>query len=536
MFVDLIRKEFIFSRGETHNSKLSKVLDIFLKLIGIGVLIALEVFIYISLDKQVKAYSLNGSFDFLVLFIFITMLISIIFTTLKARKILFNKSDYNILTILPISNSEILLSKISYLYLYQVILNLCITSPILITFFALRVSVPTLYVFSLFFAVLISLFGIGISLIFSIIFELVYRLIKLVNVVQFVLAVIFVVLLCFAYQVVLDIFLTGLTTNEGTGMLSSSLIDGVHNLAMYLIPIYTILNPLINVNNVLSGVCLSLGFTILSLLVGFIVASVSYNLIHKNSGNDFYIKRKSNKEIKMLSSFTALIKKEFILLFKDSSNIFSYTALLIMTPFLSFVVITSLNAIVYQNLAIFSIYFPELVSGLNILLILLFSSVINASASSSISREGKAIQIIKYLPVDPYKQVIAKLIPPIVLSSLSLLISDLVLFGSGNINYKVCLVSLFIGIILIIFTSIFGLYVDMYDKGNHNHKISYLNNLVSIGFPFLILIIHFALSFLRVGSVWIYLIECILSILLLIPLFINFKKRWLKVFEEMEVN
>ena len=537
MFIDLIRKEFIFSRlGDKNRPLLNKVLEALLKAIGVGLFIALEVFIYISLNEQVNEYSTNGSFDFLVLVIFITMLISIIFTTLKARKVLFNKDDFNILSTLPISNSEILLSKIAYLYLYQVIINLCITSPILIAYFALKVSVPTLYVFSLFFSIIISLFGIGISLIFSIVFEYIYKFIKLFNLVQFILAVIFVVLLCFLYQVVLDIFLTGLSNTEGTGMFSSALIDGVHRLVLYLIPVYTILNPLINLNNVLSGVCLTLGFIILSLLLGFIVASLSYNFVRLKMNDDFYIKKKSNKEIMMLPKFKALLKKEFILLFKDSSNIFSYTALLIMTPFLSFVVITSLNQIIYQNLAIFSIYFPELINGLNILLILLFSAVINASASSSISRENKAVQIVKYLPIDPYKQVLAKLIPPIVLSTLSLLVTNVVLIATNNIDYKVFLVSTFIDILLIIFTSIFGLYADMYDKGKHQHKISYINTIVSIGFPLLILVIHFALSFSRASGYGIYLLESILAIALIVPLFINFKKKWLKVFEVMEVN
>ena len=537
MYLDLIKKEFTLNKTEDNSSLKTKIISFLLKFIGMALFISLEVFIYYSLDNQVSEYSNSSevNFIFLVLILSITLLISIIFTTLRSRKILFNKEDKRILSTLPISDEIIILSKVSYLFIYQVILNLLITSPILITYFALRGGVPTIYVFSILFSVFISLFGLGISLIFSIVFEFFYRLIKLSDIVQFALAAVIVILLCFAYQVVLNIFLTGLSTNEGSGMLSSSLINNVNNLARFLLPIYTILNPLINHNNIMSGVFITVGLIILSLLVGYIVINLSYNFVHKTN-IEFNLNRENNRNLKMHTPFRALINKEFTLLFKDSNNIFSYTALLIMVPFLSFVVITSLNQIVYQNLRIFAVYFPELINGLNILLILLFSSIINASAASSISRENKAIQIVKYLPVDPYKQVIAKLLPPMVLSSISLIITTLVLLITENIDYKVMLTSIFIGVILIIVTSICGLYFDMYDKGNHEHKLSYINTIISIGFPILIFIIHFGLSFLRVNGAGIYSIECILALALLIPLFIKFKDRWIKVFQQMEVN
>ena len=123
-----------------------------------------------------------------------------------------------------------------------------------------------------------------------------------------------------------------------------------------------------------------------------------------------------------------------------------------------------------------------------------------------------------------------------VLSSISLIITTLVLLITENIDYKVMLTSIFIGVILIIVTSICGLYFDMYDKGNHEHKLSYINTIISIGFPILIFVIHFGLSFLRVNGAGIYSIECILALALLIPLFIKFKDRWIKVFQQMEVN
>ena len=68
MIIDLVRKEYIESSSFRDVSTLSrKILLCFLKLIAIGLFIALEVFIYISVDQKVNANSDFGSFDFLVL-------------------------------------------------------------------------------------------------------------------------------------------------------------------------------------------------------------------------------------------------------------------------------------------------------------------------------------------------------------------------------------------------------------------------------------------------------------------------------------
>ena len=240
------------------------------------------------------------------------------------------------------------------------------------------------------------------------------------------------------------------------------------------------------------------------------------------------------KEIKVLSPFKALIKKELVLLFKDSTNIFSYTALLIMAPFLSFVVISSLNEIMYKSLKGFIIYFPELINSLNICLILLFSGVINASASLSISREEKAKQIIKYIPISPIKQIFIKILIPFILSSASLLISDIILVSFKVISFTSFITSLVIGLLLILFTNIFGVYSDMYDLANNKIKIKSLVNIINISYPFILFIIEFLLSYLKLNKYLINVIIILLSIILIIPLFIKIRSIIKKAFYKKE--
>ena len=536
MVFDLVRKETLLHDTSSYKYKWQKYLMRAIKAIFIGLFIALECFIFLALNEKIDEYSSYGIFDFLILFLFIMFIVSIGNSLFVLRKLLFDKKDSSILLPLPISSGEIIFSKLFYLFFEQVLLNLCISTPLLICFGATRELVPYFYVFSLVYPLMMSLITISISLTFVVPFEYLYNFLKKYDIVQFVLASIVVILLCFAYQVVLNLFLDALNNNEGTGMLSESLVNLVHSTSIGLLPIYTFLDPICNNGvNLASGVCITFGMILLSLLICAFVSSFSYSYI--NSHNfELKITKVKNRNNLVISPFKALIKKEFSLLFKDSSYTFSYTSLLIMAPFLSFVVISSLNSIIYQNLRYFSVYFPDLVNGLNICLILLFSSVINASASQSITRENKALQIVKYIPVNPIKQVIAKVLMPIILSSVSLLITLIVLIATQNIDYKVFLISLFVGLILIVVTTVLGLYLDMYDKSEAEMELSFINNLISILFPIVILLIHFGVSLTRIDTMFIYIAEAVTASLLLIPIFIKPKKVWTKVFRKMEVE
>ena len=510
MVFDLVRKETLLHDTSSYKYKWQKYLLRAIKAIFIGLFIALECFIFLALNEKIDEYSSYGIFDFLILFLFIMFIVSIGNSIFVLRKLLFDKKDSSILLPLPISSGEIIFSKLFYLFFEQVLLNLCISTPLLICFGATRELVPYFYVFSLVYPLMMSLITISVSLTFVVPFEYLYNFLKKYDIVQFVLASIVVILLCFAYKYVLDVFLTALNDSSFGGVFSSDFVNGLHNISVFLVPISNILDVIVNGGNALSAVSIYLGMLVIFFIVGINLSSYFYNKMNK---------------------------KEFIMLFKDNSYIFSYTGLLIMMPFLSFVVINSLNSIIYDNLRIYAIYFPELINGLNFALILLFISVINANASLSVSREEKAIQIVKYLPIDPFKQMAIKLIAPISLSSASLLISEIVLFSTSTINWYIFLVSLVLGLALIVFTNVFGILVDMHDKNsNIKYKLSYLTSLISIVYPLFILVLHFLLSFVSCPVALIYILEILISGGLLAPLFIKINTRIKRLFNLMEVN
>ena len=131
MFLELLTKEFIERRNKEKQSLGMTVFSGVLAVLFLSGFIALECFIAITLDKKLVKYSPYGSFDFLVLFLFLLMVVSIVFTMVKARSVIFDSNDNAVTLPLPIAPSTQVMSKVVYLYIEAVLFGLVLWSSAL---------------------------------------------------------------------------------------------------------------------------------------------------------------------------------------------------------------------------------------------------------------------------------------------------------------------------------------------------------------------------------------------------------------------
>ena len=276
MFLELIFKEFKKQRNFSKDKRKTFFLTL-LKLIFVGAFIALEVFIFLNLDKKIEKYSSYGTYDFLVLFIFVLEIVAIVSSIVQARKVLFDKEDNRILMPLPISEGTIIASKITYIYLKEVFLNLAISSPLIITYASTRHYMPYIYVMSILYPFIISAFNVGIALIFVTPYQYIYKLIKNNDISQFVIASLLVISLCFIYQVVLNVFLTALNDSAIGGVFDSNFIDFLHNFVVYLYPVSFFLEAVVKETNILSNISIILGSLLISVSLGCMISTLFFN-------------------------------------------------------------------------------------------------------------------------------------------------------------------------------------------------------------------------------------------------------------------
>ena len=537
MLLELIRKEFMARKDAADKSVVSLLLSWLVRGLFIAGFIALECFIAISLDRKIEKYSSYGTYDFLVFFLFLVFVAGIFYTTTKARKSIFDHKDSSVVLPLPISGSDIILSKIIYVYLQEVIFQLIVASPLLICYGVRRDFAVIYYVFAVLYPIFISLSAVGIALLFSIAYQYIHKAISKSDVARFIIAVVLVVGLCFVYRYVLNLFLVALADSSIGGVFSPEFVEAIHTMSRFVVPVKNIIMLTILRSNIGPNIAIFVGVTVLAFVAGVIVASVTYAKMMRNGAESQQKAVKKEKKHKLRSPFKALIKKELDLLFKDGGNIFSYTSLLIMAPFLTYVVVSSLNGVIFEDLKFYATYFPELISAINLALILLFAGVINSSASLSMSREKRCVEVIKAIPVPVGTQMKAKLVIPMVFSEFSFLVTLFVLWVGSPVSGSVLLVALIIGTMMILWNNAFGLFADMHDAGSHKSKLSPWAAIVPIALPLVILGFHFAVTTYSSLPVFvIYILEAAFVAVCFLPFVIGMKKRYEKSFREMEVR
>ncbi len=503
-------------------SLLSRVLKSLLFLLVLACFLALEVYIYLALDAQLKEFSSYGSGDFLVLFLFLYFFLSVLSSLPLADRCLYRRRDEEILFPLPVSDDDVILGKGLYLYIRLVFSTLFLATPLLIAYGTTSDMMPQYYVLAIVYPFVVSFVSIGLLLALLPLYHRLARFMKGKFLLQLVLGVGVTVALCFLYRYVLELFLNIVQGSRLDALFSASFLAGLHEASPWFIPVSNYFALMSGTENVISNLLYLLGAILLMAFLGIYLLSYLYRS-NKEPSTDEKKKRKEKKaSLRVLSPFRALLKKEFILLFRNGNYLFSFSSLLFMQPFLCYVVISSLSRLLYSNLAIFLDFFSELPNGISLLLLLLFASLVSSGAADGIAREEKGRLFLKTSPLSPIKMTLAKLLLPVAVSLFSFYLSAIVLLASGEIGVPLFFVAFVSGTFLIVSVSSYGLLGDLAAHsygGRGKGFLGALPALLSVLFPLMVALIHFSLMFFaRLPSAAIYGIEIAFSFLLLVPL------------------
>ncbi len=519
MILSLVYKEWK-SRGQSGTLAL-KLLRVFGHVLAFCAVFATIAFLYTGVDERIESLSNYPSSDVLILYLFIALVLSALLTLGKARSSLFTKEDRLLLTPLPITDDDIIISKCFYLYMRLVIAGLMLFTPALIGYAVRRPMGVHFYIFSVLYPFVAAIPALAIVGILVFPYKLCYDFLKERPWLQILLAALSVVALCFLYQYVLDFFLETLLGSRTDITIAEPVLEALDAVVPFLTPAANYFALMTNDGETVFDLLMLIGIVIALGGMGYFVLSALYR---KAARFGFKKKEKEAKPVKLLSPTKALIRKEGVLLFRNSNYLFSFTSLLIMQPFLCFVVLSSLSEILYTQMLAYVTYFPELTNGVSLLIILLFSSLIGGAGSDGYTREDKGRVWLSQIPVSPLKEALIKAALPFLVSVLSLFVSDCVLLGFGLVNLSVFFSSLFIGTLLIASLSALGLYNDS-KKFSKSRKAGGMDMsfLFSVGLPLLVGIMHFALVFLSgLPSPLIYLVECLFALVLSLPAILGF--------------
>ena len=526
--LNLVAKDFKLLFANKSSVK-KNVASIFLSMLAFACLIAIEYVLFSLLLKKLQNYA-QATLPFLTLFLCFVSVIMIFINISRANKLFFDKLDVEQLIKRPVSNFQIVSSKIIFLFFSHYLTTLLLVYPLAIAYGNLVTRQAIFYYQIFFYPVLSFCFEAGVALLFVYPFRALVEFLKKHILTQFALAIVIMAVACYLYGEALSLFMNLVVNNDVGSLFTKSSIQTLINLKQYLIPINFLADIFFASKMGLLFPCACISLGVFSIGATIVVFAFSYF-----RSTVFSPRIKKKKKFRVVSVKRALLKKELILLFKDSGNVFSFTGLLIIQPFLMYNVVNSMNLVFTSGaFAYYMLALPELIPLVDVLLVMPFTLIINQGANEYIQAEKANVRLMKTIPVQGTLQIFIKVSVPFFLSFVSLCASVGVLFYTKTIAFSTFVCSFGLTTILLLIFDVVSLKEEMAIR-NAKPRSNLLSSFYSYALP----VLYFAVSVLccikGFSLKQAFLCGAAVFVVLGLPYFYKIKQKTAKKFLDLEM-
>ncbi len=529
--LSLIAKDFKLMFANKSGLKEKIISLIFGVVVGL-MFIAIETYVFYTIINKIKVYQ-NAAIPFFTIFLFIISVIMIFFAIFNTKRLFFNEEDARYLASYPISNAKKVLSKLVFLFAMQYLMNLVFTVPLFVAYGRIFNQLTLNFYYKIIFYPLFAfIFEAGVAFIVVYPYKLISDFMKKHVIVQLVVTIIIAFGLTYVYGQLLNLFITLVSSNRLDSLFTVDVIDTVTDLSKNLVPV----NFLVQIFIKGSGKHL---LSYISISCGVFLLGISFLIYFYHNFTNFVNNDKSKshvRELRVRSVKMALIRKEFIVLFKDSNYLYSFTGLLAVQPFLSVLIIKSINTVFASGtMGYYISLIRNFLPLLDILIMMLITLIISQGANQYITMEDKNIRVIKFMPVKIKTQLSVKVLIPFILSAVFCFISYLSLLISYSISVTTFIFGLLLTLLLLAIVDIVSLFEELKIKRNKPRSY-FLSSIYSYVLPIIYFIVTIICSFYNVNIYIVYTFGIIIFVLLSLPFVINMKSKVTNLFIELEVS
>ena len=422
------------------------ILPIILTLILMGVMYSYSELIM----DQLKP--VNMEFVLLTLFVIFTSVMTVIEGIYKSGNLLFNCKDDNLLLSLPINKSTVLFIRVFKFYVFELLYNSLFLLPSMIAY-AIHIRPSMIYyVVSVVALILFPIIPILISCLIGTFITFVASKFKGKNTMQTIISVLFLLgIMYFSYNS--ENLIANIAKN------ASSINDFITKL-YYPAGVYIELITNFSVIKLLEFIFVNLSLFIVTIIL---IGRVYFNI---NSNVKSVRLKKSNKKykVKTLTPMMALIKKEFGRFI--NSTVFVTNAgfglvLFVLGCILVTVRFDSIRETITKNglpMTLESIKnsMPVILFGF-----ICFTSFMTSITSSMISLEGRSFNILKSVPLKPYKIIQSKVLTAVLIMFPCILIGNIIIFIRFDFDLLSIVLTLFASILLPLIAETIGIIINL---------------------------------------------------------------------------
>lgn len=408
-----------------------------LKYLAIIILIT-GLLLYFSLS----AILLNIKFNvhMYALIITITQVIALIFGFGHVISALFLNHNNEIMLSMPISSEQLFTSKMIFIYVKEVITNAIFLIPIMIIFNILMAAKWYIYILLIPYVLILPLFPLAIISLLIIPITKLYLLLKKIPLLNYIVSAGLILGLLIFYVLMLERLVAGFDLSHNLGPSITKINLGILNFSNS-VKFYQWLALGMSNINYSYYVLLFLVISALLLVSAYFIIKPFYIKTSMKS-KEFTTTSYKKKPFVKRSNFLSLLHKEFATMFRSPGYLFENHLFTFLMPVVVILYNKLLKTLVVNQLG------SLMINGAHLLVILILTILSNISHSNVISKEKEAFNLMKIFPINYYKQSFAKILPNLILT-----ISSIIITGGVSlifIDFKVSLLTTIIAILLAI--------------------------------------------------------------------------------------
>ena len=492
--------------------------------------IAIEVFVFSTILNKIKIYN-NAAPAFFSIFLFVVVILLTIAAIVNASKLFFNEQDFHQMMIYPISNVKKIVTKLVFLFIFQYALNVAFAFPLFISYGIILNISSSFYFVMLIYPILSFLFEAGVAMLLVYPYKMISSFLKNHLLIQFIVMLILLAGGIYLYGNFLTLFMSLVSNNQMEQLFTTTFITWLTNLGNNLFPTNFLVHFFVSFD--VGAFFIYLGIVIAIFALGLTLVSIFYTHFSQSIQKS---RHGFQKEMHIYSPIISLIRKEIILLFKDSNYIFSSTGLLLVQPFLSYLICSAMSTVFMRGtFAYYIIMIPNFLPLVNISFLVLITIIINKGANQYITMEQNNIRLLKSLPIKPTTQLLIKVAIPFCLSFIFSLFSFLTLYLTGVIDGYTFLIGFVVNTILLFVVDVISLYEEL-----KVHKNGSKNTLLSTIYSYLLILIFFVtsvvLSYFYIDTTIVFLVSILVLMVLTLPFLICIRSRATRLFNALEVT
>lgn len=387
---------------------------------------------FLDIYLQVKTdYVLNPSerlFEVLTAAYTLVLVLMTIGAVSQINHALFAADDMRILSALPVGAKTLYLSKLIMIYLGQIAFALLTVLPVNLAVVIHAPQGAWFYAMTFVTCLVLPLVSIGIASILALPYHAVRSALKNRFVLNFIVVTLLTAILLFAYAMVLEAVKELLLGDDLKYFFNENVMSMIASLAAALYPANWMARFLLGQELVFSAIGIVVLLIVCAVLSAVVIRFLLLRALQSRiSGAPNFIGRRKTLR-KPHSPFVALLKKEFLVIFRTPNYTFSYFSVAIVMPLMVYFCMSVGSSLVVKLIGI------QCNAELAVFLTLLFGSLANMFCTTNISRDGKMFYSVKAMPVDGRAVIFSKVLLCMIVTAVSQFLSAILLLSTGYLS------------------------------------------------------------------------------------------------------